>query len=228
MHSFMHTHRKEEEESAHRGRGVMTMPTWFYDLLVGWFVLRGHEQGFRRKIADLARLQPGEAVLDVGCGSGTLALVAKRCVGQEGRVCGLDPSLQMLSGARRKAARAGLTIDFRQAGIEQIPFPDQSFDVVLSTFMLHHVPDDLKRQGLVEVARVLKTGARLLVVDFKRPEEHEPGQPHAGSSGLQDLTALIEEAGLSVTESGEIPFRIRSLGPGHQNHGFVLASKGSV
>lgn len=178
-------------------------------------------------IADLVRLQPGEAVLDVGCGTGTLALVAKKRVGETGRVCGIDPSMQLLTGARRKAVRAGLPIDFQLGGIEQIPFSDQSFDVVISTFMMHHLPDDLKHQGLSEIARVLKAEGYLLVVDFKRPEEdqRQPGQVGVGSTGLQDLPVLMKEAGFSQTETGEIPFHMRSLAAGHQNHGFVLARK---
>jgi SAM-dependent methyltransferase len=184
-------------------------------------------------VADLVGLQPGETVLDVGCGTGTLALVAKELVGEMGRVCGIDPSVQLLVGARRKAERASLLVDFQSGGIEQIPFADRSFDVVLSTFMMHHLSDDLKHQGLSEVARVLKSGGRLLIVDFKRPEEQQvqPGQFGAGEIGLQGLPAFMKEAGFSQPETGEIPFRIRSLGgrkAGHQNYGFMLARKSLV
>src|SRR5882724_1248484 len=173
MHSFTHHHRESDEKSIPERQGVITISAWLYDLMTQWFVMHGKEQTFRRMIADLAQLQPGEAVLDVGCGTGTLALVAKKRVGEMGRVCGIDPSSQLLVGARRKAKRAVLPIDFQPGGIEQIPFSNQSFDVVLSTFMMHHLSDDLKRQGLSEIVRVLKPGGRLLVVDFKRPEEDQ-------------------------------------------------------
>ncbi len=227
MHSFTYTHREAGEGSAHERRGIVTISAWLYDLMVRWFVMHGREQEFRQMIADLARLQSGETVLDVGCGTGTLALVAKKRVGKTGRVCGIDPSVPLLAGARRKAARAGLPIDFQPGGIEQIPFSDQSFDVVLSTFMIHHLPDNLKRQGLSEIARVLKAGGCLLVVDFKRPEEYQsqPGQFGVGEMGLQDLPVLMKEAGFSQTETGEIPFHMSSLAAGHQNYGFVLARK---
>lgn len=227
MHSFTHTHREAGEGSAHERRGIVTISAWLYDLMVRWFVMHGREQEFRQMITDLAQLQPGETALDVGCGTGTLALVAKKRVGKTGRVCGIDPSVQLLTGARRKAARSGLPIDFQFGGIEQIPFSDQSFDVVLSTFMMHHLPDDLKRQGLSEITRVLKAGGRLLVIDFKRPEKYQsqPGQFGVGSMGLQELPVLMKEVGFSRTETGEIPFHLRSLAAGHQNHGFVLARK---
>jgi SAM-dependent methyltransferase len=231
MHSFTHHHQRRDAQPPSSRRGaIITFPAWRYDLIVRWFVMHGKERVFRAKIADLAQLQAGEAVLDVGCGTGTQALVAKVRVGTTGRVCGIDPSVSLLAGARRKAARAGLAIDFQVGGIEHIAFPDQSFDVVLSTFMFHHVPDDLKRQGLSEVARVLKTDGRLLVVDFKHSEgpHKQPGQFGAGALGLQELPALMKEAGFSQVETSEIPFHIRSLAAGHQLYGYVLARKGAV
>jgi len=163
------------------------------------FVTLGREQAFRQRIADLARLQPGEIVLDVGCGTGTLAMVARQRVGEIGRVAGIDPSPQMIARASRKAVRRGLAIDFQVGVIEHLSFPDQSFDVVLSTFMMHHLPDDLKRRGLAEIARVLKPGGRLLVLDMKGP---------AGpwKSNIADQPALMKEAGFSQVETGETRF----------------------
>ena len=78
----------------------------------------------------------------------------------------------MIARANRKAVRRDLAIKFQIGVIEQLSFPDQSFDVVLSTFMMHHLPDDLKRRGLAEIARVLKPGGRLLVLDMKGPPAH--------------------------------------------------------
>src|SRR5260370_15421464 len=130
---FMH-HREPGEASAPETRGLVITWAWRYDLLL-WFanlVFRGKWQALRRMTADLAQLQPGEAVLDVGCGTGTLALVARKRVGETGRVCCLDPSVSLLAGARRKAKRAGLSIDFQPGRIEQVPTSSQSFDRVLS------------------------------------------------------------------------------------------------
>jgi ubiquinone/menaquinone biosynthesis C-methylase UbiE len=180
---------------------------WRYDLLVWFFdtfLLRGTLQKLRLRAADLAQLQSGEAVLDVGCGTGTLALVAKERVGATGRVSGVDPGPQQIARARSKAERANFPIDFQVGVIEQLAFSDQSFDVVLSTLIMHHLPDDLKRQGLSEIARVLKPGGRLVIADFKRPEEHQGRSVRlgAGEMGLQDLPALMKEAGFSQIESG--------------------------
>ena len=197
MVSHLH-HRKSSGVSAPQTRGFVWNWARRYDLLMG-FVTLGREQAFRQRIADLARLQPGEIVLDVGCGTGTLAMVARQRVGEIGRVAGIDPSPQMIARASRKAVRRGLAIDFQVGVIEHLSFPDQSFDVVLSTFMMHHLPDDLKRRGLAEIARVLKPGGRLLVLDMKGP---------AGpwKSNIADQPALMKEAGFSQVETGETRF----------------------
>jgi ubiquinone/menaquinone biosynthesis C-methylase UbiE len=179
--------RRKGELPAPRTRGAVIRWPRTYDLIL-WVFTRGREQELRQTTADLAQLQRGETVLDVGCASGTLALVAQECVGLTGRVSGINLSREMIVQARRKAARAGLSIDFQLGVIEQLAFPDQSFDVVLCTWMIHHVPDDLKRQGLLEIARVLKPGGRLLLVD----------------SNLNSLS--LKEAGFSQMESGQLPF----------------------
>src|SRR5579859_6286386 len=133
--------------STPRTRGIVIHWARAYDLILR-FATGGREQELRQTFVELARLEPGEVVLDVGCGTGTLAMVAKERVGATGRVSGIDASVQMIVRARRKAARRGLSLDFQVGVIEQLAFPDHSFDVVLSTMMMHHLPDDLKRQGL--------------------------------------------------------------------------------
>src|SRR6266481_2966268 len=101
---FVHP-RRQDEASAYETRGVVLNWGWFYDLitwLLAYLVFGGSEQALRQTIANLAQLQAGETVLDVGCGTGTLALVAKERVGATGLVSGIDPSAQLLTRARRK------------------------------------------------------------------------------------------------------------------------------
>jgi ubiquinone/menaquinone biosynthesis C-methylase UbiE len=125
----------------------------------------GLGEDFRRETLRYAALQPGERVLDVGCGTGVLTRLAADVVGPAGWVVGIDPAPLMLVRACDNAALTGKWLEFRLAAMEQLPFADRTFDLVLASFVLHHLPPDVKRAGLHEVYRVLKPGGRLLVVD---------------------------------------------------------------
>jgi ubiquinone/menaquinone biosynthesis C-methylase UbiE len=124
---------------------------------------------FRRKQIELSGIRPGEKVLDVGCGTGSLPILAKIAVGDGGEAAGIDSAANMISAARRKAERAGLDIDFRFASIDNLPYPDGRFDVVTSTMMFHHLPVEIKEKGLREIHRVLKAGGRFFLCDFLTP-----------------------------------------------------------
>ncbi len=124
-------------------RGKVLHWPFLYDLFVRLLFL-GKEDAFRQKILDLALLSPGDSVLDMGCGTGTLALAARERVGSNGRVCGIDASPQMIRRATQKVLRAGANIEFQVAPAESLPFPDATFDAVLGTLMLHHLPDDIR------------------------------------------------------------------------------------
>ena len=225
---FRHLHGSSgEAPQAMATNGLVLNGGWRYDL-EEWshdFFSRGRAfRAFRVRTIHLAALQPGETVLDVGCGTGTLALEMAVRVGQTGHVTGIDPSPQQLVRARNKAARRGLTLDFQPGVIEQLPFSDQSFDVALSSLMMHHLPVPVKRQGLVQIARVLKPGGRLLIADFTHRQNRKgrAARFHAGGSRLRELVALVEEAGFVRVEYEEMqPLRF-SVFPGA---GFVWAYK---
>jgi ubiquinone/menaquinone biosynthesis C-methylase UbiE len=145
----------------------------YYDLLALLF-MRGREGAFREKVLELAQLRSGESVLDVGCGTGTLAIAAKKRVGPTGKVYGIDASPEMIARASKKARKAGVEVVFKNGVVEALPFADASFDAVLSTLMLHHLPPEARQQCAREMRRVLKPGGRVLAVDFgvsgkKRP-----------------------------------------------------------
>jgi ubiquinone/menaquinone biosynthesis C-methylase UbiE len=123
---------------------------------------------------------------------------------QDGKVFGIDPAPEMIAAARKKAALKRLDIDFRMGVIESFPFPDASMDVVTSSLMMHHLPEDLKVRGLAEIYRVLKPGGRLLIADFMRPTGSFLNHlfiaftRHRGlKSGVEDLQKLLKEAGFS-------------------------------
>ena len=184
-----------------------------YDLMVQLMTL-GKAKTLRQATIEQARLQLGEIVLDVGCGTGDLTLLAKQRVGGAGRVCGIDAAPGMIDVARRKAQRAGIEIDYRVEAIEERTFPYQTFDGVLSSLMMHHLPDDLKPRALAEIKRVLKPGGRVLIADLKRPTDWLGRQlmrvlmhGHV-QRGAQDLPALLSTAGFTAIEVDEKRSRI--------------------
>jgi demethylmenaquinone methyltransferase/2-methoxy-6-polyprenyl-1,4-benzoquinol methylase/phosphoethanolamine N-methyltransferase len=166
----------------------------------------------RKQTIALAHLVPGERVVEVGCGTGEIAVRAKARTGPTGSVAGIDPSPEMIAVARQKAARANLDIDYRVAGAEALPFPDATFDVVLSSLMMHHLPEDLKPRALAEIRRVLKPSGRLLVVDFTEPTSRLGRlQPvwlvhRRLPSDVRDLPELLESAGFAAVEAGPTGF----------------------
>ena len=177
-----------------------------YDLLV-WLMTRGRDRAFRETLVDLARLTPGEAVLDVGCGTGSLAIVAGRKVGTTGTVCGIDPSPAMIARARSKAAKAGTDVTFETGVAEALPFSAATFDLVLSTLMLHHLPRPVRQQFVREMRRVLKPTGRVLIVDFANAQEKTGLLAHIHRHGHVDprqIVSLLEEGGLHAVERGQV------------------------
>ena len=228
MHSSArHRHNSAGKAPAKETKGLVLSGGWRYDLMEWYhdtFSFRGKLRELRQRTANLARIQPGDAVLDVGCGTGTLALAVQRRLGSAGRVAGVDPGAEQIARARAKAARRNAPIEFQVGVIEQLPFPDSTFDVVLSTLMMHHLPAPLKRQGLAEIARVLKPGGRLVIADFTRKQERQgrAARFHAGGSSMRNLAALVKDAGFQELETEEIrPARFSTF-PGA---GFVRVRK---
>jgi ubiquinone/menaquinone biosynthesis C-methylase UbiE len=176
-----------------------------------WVFLLGRERSFREQLIGLAHLRPGDVVLDVGCGTGTLAIAAKRHVGASGRVYGVDASPEMIVRATKKASKAGADVTFRTGVVEALPYPDAHFDVVLSSMMLHHLPRKARQQCAREIRRVLKPGGRVLAVDFGRTPGGRKGlfgRLHRhGHVDLRDIMDTFAGAGLSVLENGAVGVR---------------------
>jgi arsenite methyltransferase len=113
----------------------------------------------------LGELNPGDRVVDVGCGAGFDSLIAAKVVGQNGRVAGVDMTPAMLAKARQAGQDAGLdNIEFRKGYGEALPVYDEWADVVISNGVLNLMPD--KSVALGEMARVLKPGSRLQIADI--------------------------------------------------------------
>jgi len=139
----------------------------FYDPLVK---LVGADR-VRRKLFDQAGIRPGDKVLDVGCGTGTLAVLSKR-LAPGAEIIGLDPDPKALARAHRKAQRAHVSVQFDEGFADVLPYADASIDRVLSSLMLHHLPTAAKQKALLEVRRVLKPGGSFHLLDFSEPKAH--------------------------------------------------------
>ncbi|HXZ87815.1 MAG TPA: methyltransferase domain-containing protein [Candidatus Binataceae bacterium] len=220
---WLHARPVEDEHQAPRTTGKVIHWAFRYDLLI-WAISLGRERAFREKEIDLAGLKPGDSVLDVGCGTGTLAIAAKRRVGADGSVYGIDASPEMIARAANKARKAGVEVDFKPAAMEALPFPDATFDVVLSSAMFHHLPDQALRDGIREIRRVLKPGGRLLAVDFGGSEDEKASRTARHHNhvhfDIRHVIPELTEAGLGSVESGAVGFRdlwfVRSAAPAAQ------------
>jgi ubiquinone/menaquinone biosynthesis C-methylase UbiE len=206
MAHHFHSHSVEQPAQT-EGSLIRWAP--YYDLVTNILML-GQAPRLRKTTVDQAQIESGDSVLDVGCGTGEVTLLAKGRAGN-GHVHGVDPAPEMIAVARRKAARKGLEIDFRVGVIEALPFPDSSIDAVTSSLMMHHLPENLKLRGLREIYRVLKPGGRLLIADFMRPTgsflnhvfiaftRHERLR-----QGIEDIQGLLKNAGFSqITQPKE-------------------------
>ena len=112
----------------------------------------------------LGRLEPGERVLDLGCGAGTDSLVAAQMVGSDGSVTGIDMTPEMLAKARLSGETMGAAnVEFVQGEAEALPFPDASFDVIVSNGVIDLIPD--KAAVFSELLRVLRPGGRIQIAD---------------------------------------------------------------
>jgi len=182
-----------------------------YDLML-LLASRGREQRFRKRQIELARLVPGEAVLDIGCGTGTLAIAAAKAVRPNGTVAGVDPSSDLLGRARKKARRAGVEVAFETAGGDDLPFDDTSFDAVLSTLVFHHLPGEIVHRTFGEIRRVLKPHGRVFVVDIGGPQDdRKTFHGRHVSFDLDTFMPKLAGAGLRAIDSGPIDSGMRSL-----------------
>ena len=202
---------KKKIESGPETTGITLHKASRYDIHTSLMGL-GVNGSNSRMVVEMAQLKAGDKVLDVGCGTGNLTLTAKKHVGASGSVYGIDASPEMIAEARKKAQRSSMEAVFEVELIEKLPYPDATFDVVISRLVIHHLPDDLKRRGFAEILRVLKPDGHLFVADFNPPAN--PVLAHlilalVGHRMMQantrGLPPLLKEAGFVDVASGPTP-----------------------
>jgi ubiquinone/menaquinone biosynthesis C-methylase UbiE len=180
--------------------------TPFYDFIQKWIV---RDVRYKSRLIEQAEIQPGQHVLDLGCGTGTLAIMTKQAQ-PDAEVTGLDADPAMLKVARLKAARQASEVKFDQGMTYTLPYPDATFDRVLTSIMIHHLKTPDKERTAGEVYRILKPGGQLHIIDFGKPSTfygkllgpflHEFEEANDNIDGR--LPIIFQEAGLKVQERG--------------------------
>lgn len=185
-----------------------------YDLL--WRILSmGRAEQTHLATLELADFRPEDDLLDIGCGTGSLILVAEQRLGATGALVGLDVEPGMIEQAKAKAAKLASNATFAFGGITSVPYPDGSFDVVTSSLMLHHVPDEEHAAGFIELHRVLRPGGRIVVADINLAQRSSVSRVHGVRNPTEDtfrrdVPEHLEAAGFQVVRTGRHRFKALS------------------
>lgn len=191
--------------------------------------LVGLGSGFKRAVLERAKLSynHNESLLDIGCGTGMLVIMAKQ-QHSGSRIVGIDPDERILTIARKKAKKQGVQAEFTNAGADRLPFADNSFDVVISSLVFHHLPTDIKKAALKEIYRVLKPAGRFLLADYGKAE----GLFLRTFDIFAKLVHLPEANTMQDNIQGKIPEFLREAGfsskeimPRYRGIQFLLAKK---
>jgi len=207
-------HIKEDEDTIIKNQ--MEKMVHSYDKYMKRITL-GREDSLRRMTVNLAQIKPGDCVLEIGCATGTLSLAAKRQAGPTGKVVGIDIIPGMIEVSRNKAIQAKLDVTFQVGNIEDIPLPNEHFDVVMCSFMIFHMSEKVRNKGIKEIFRVLKPQGRLLVLDLALPPTPVSRRILKLFLGfmlkhdLKELQPVMESSGFSQIEISQAKYRVLGL-----------------
>jgi ubiquinone/menaquinone biosynthesis C-methylase UbiE len=173
--------------------------TPLYDTFQRWFM---PEVAVRKHLVEQTRIHNGHRVLDLGAGTGTLTILMGQAYPQA-HIVGLDGDPRILRRARAKAEAAGVDIQWDEAFAYALPYPDNTFDRVVSSLMFHHLTLEDKVNALWEVWRVLRPGGELYILDF--------GKPHTLAARL--ISLLVRQMEETADEiDGLLPDLLRQAG----------------
>ncbi|MBI3152275.1 MAG: methyltransferase domain-containing protein, partial [Chloroflexi bacterium] len=139
--------------------------TPLYDPLLKWGM---REETFKRRLIQRANIRPNQRVLDLGCGTGTLTVMLKQSA-PEAQIIGMDGDEEVLAIARAKAEQAQMDIAWDYGLAYDLPYPDNSFDIVVSSLVIHHLVSADKVRAFREVRRILRPDGWFHILDFGRP-----------------------------------------------------------
>ena len=200
------------------GHGITIGTPRSYEVLAPLFFF-GRRRRAYGELLEAAGVRQGDHVLDVGCGPGYLTRMLAEAIGREGSVIGIDAAPEMIEYANRRSRRIS-NCAFQVGTVESLPFPDGSFDVVVSSLMVHHLPEEGRVEAIREMRRVLRAGGTLLLADFNIPERgiwdfvaRITGHSGHGSSSSQramlarvsPLEPIMLEAGFRELRTGDAP-----------------------
>ena len=198
----LHAHPSPETPGVTLGNGQR------YDQFTTLF-FGGQRNRVFTKLAKLSGARPGDRILDFVCGTAYLTRRLATVTGPSGTARGIDPSPEILEHARHVSKAGNCT--FATGVAESLEAEDESYDVVASSLMLHHLPHDLRGTAIEEMYRVLRPGGRLLLADFRPPT----------NPILRHLTG-------AVIGPGMLSNPIHLLGPFTEMKGFKLIATGDL
>ncbi|WP_169951697.1 class I SAM-dependent methyltransferase [Microbispora sp. H11081] len=198
---LLHGHAKHDG-----GGGTIDYPRRYEALVEIGFL--GRRRSVYERLALLSGAAAGHRILDVGCGTGYLTRLLAPLVGSEGRVTGVDPSPAMIGHARRRSPG---NCSYQAGEGQELPFPDASFDIVVSSFAVHHMPVSARGAAMGEMFRVLRPGGRLLIAEFRPPANRLFARLAALVAGPamrptmpETLAELVPGAGLRIERTGTV------------------------
>jgi ubiquinone/menaquinone biosynthesis C-methylase UbiE len=180
-----------------------------YDICAAVFFGGRRRRVFTRLAAE-SGARPGDRVLDVGCGTGYFTRVLAQAVAPAGAAHGVDPSREAISHARRLSHLDNST--FGEGVAEALDAPDAAYDVVVSSLMIHHLPETVRPRAISEMFRVLQPGGSVLIAEFRPPASRigrrvitrVTGHDAMAENRVDLLEPMIRDAGFDQARSGEV------------------------
>lgn len=205
------------------------VPALNFDFLTPFFdfflSLAGYGKAFREKILKAAKVKDGENILDVGCGTGSLLILAKQKFPNI-KAAGVDADEKILKIFEKKTKRIGLDIKIIKTGAEEMPFASGSFDLVVSSLVFHHLPTELKKQTMKGIHRVLKPNGRFLLADFGPSMYLKVINPILRALGIQEAWTQQDNIKGRIPEFlKEAGFQSKEVLSPHRAVRFILATK---